>query len=216
MYQWADHSHRKKTSKVVFRKITQNPRQGEKLGTTLLLITGNRKRKPCPPTNSFRLRQAPSRGIKPHRVLALKITVDIALSGLGQLEVTALILYMTHPRSPKALHTHSLLPNHRMSSPSRGKSARETIRPIMKDWTLVIAPYSNPSLRCLQYTGYRVHRSHEFMFGKVGVINSILASGTKLSRFSKFSGLSLLAPEGQKSRRTPNTAKKPFTKSVVS
>jgi hypothetical protein len=25
-----------------------------------------------------------------------------------------------------------------------------------------------------------------------------------------------LAPEGQKSRRTPNTAKKPFTKSVVS
>jgi hypothetical protein len=205
-----------KTNKVVFRKITQNTRQGGKLGTTLLLITWNLKRKPHPRSHSSRLRQASSRSIKRPRVLALKITADIALSGLGQLEVTALILYMTHPRSPKALHTHSLLPNHRMPSPSRGKSARETIRPIMKNWTLVIAPYSNPFSRCLLYTGYRVHRSHEFVFGKVGFINSILASGTKLSRFSKFSGLSLLAPEVQKSRRTPDTAKKPFTKSVVS
>jgi hypothetical protein len=144
-----------KTSKVVFRKTAQNPRQGEKLGTTLLLITGNLKRKPCLPTNSSRLRQAPSRGIKRPRVLALKITVDVALNGVGQLEVTALI---------KALHTHSLLPNHRiMPSPT---SARETLRPNMKNWTLVIAPYSNPSSRCLPPTGFRVHRSIEFKFGK--------------------------------------------------
>ncbi|KAH8744522.1 hypothetical protein BGZ57DRAFT_291339 [Hyaloscypha finlandica] len=127
------------TSKVVFRKITQNPQQGEKLGTTLLLITWNLKQKSHPRSHSSRLRQASSRGIKRPRVLALKITVDVALSGLGQLEVTSLILYMTYPRSPKALHTHSLLPDHRkMPSPSRGKSTRETIRPIMKNWTLDI------------------------------------------------------------------------------